>query len=133
MTQKRTLLTIESMAELSSAQPPRLSLFHPTPRRRPENQQDPIRYRNLVKELKKSLRQKHPSVETRLFGEPFATLSDDLAFWNHTLDGLAVLGGPDLFRVFQLQRPIIELAVAADSFHINPLRRFLQSVGHYQS
>jgi hypothetical protein len=45
---------------------------------------------------------------------------------------LAVLGGPDLFRVFQLQRPIIELAVVADSFHINPLRRFLQSVGRYQ-
>ncbi|MFH0998493.1 MAG: hypothetical protein V1844_23820 [Pseudomonadota bacterium] len=132
MTQKRTLLTIESLAELSSAQPPCLSLYQPTHRRRPENQQDSIRYRNLVKELKTSLRQKYPSVETQLILEPFETLSDDPVFWNHTLDGLAVLGGPDLFRVFQLQRPVIELAVVADSFHINPLRRFLQSVGRYQ-
>jgi hypothetical protein len=34
--------------------------------------------------------------------------------------------------VFQLQRTVVELAVAADSFHTKPLRRFLQSAGRYQ-
>ena len=133
MTQNRNLLTIESLAELASAhQPPCLSLYQPTHRHRPENQQDPIRFRNLVKELEASLRQKYPAVETRLLLEPFETLAHDHAFWNHTLDGLAVLGGPSLFRVFRLQRPVAELAVVADSFHTKPLRRFLQSVGRYQ-
>ncbi|MBN1569225.1 MAG: hypothetical protein JXA73_15355 [Acidobacteria bacterium] len=133
MTQKRTLLTVESLAELTSAhQPPCLSLYQPTYRNRPENQQDLIRFRNLVKGLETSLRQKYPAVDTRLLLEPFDALAQDRDFWNHTLDGLAVLGGPSLFRAFQLQRPVAELAIVADSFHIKPLRRFLQTAGRYQ-
>ncbi|MGQ0699043.1 MAG: hypothetical protein ACT4PZ_12470 [Panacagrimonas sp.] len=43
-------LTVESLAELTAAQtPPCLSLYQPTHRHRPDNQQDPIRFRNLVK------------------------------------------------------------------------------------
>ncbi len=133
MTQKSNLLTSESLAGLASVQqPPCLSLYQPTHRSGPENQQDPIRFRNLVKELEVSLRQKYSAVETRLLLESFATLAHDDAFWNHTREGLAVLGGPSLFRVFRLQRPVAELAVVADSFHTKPLRRFLQSVGHFQ-
>jgi hypothetical protein len=64
--------------------------------------------------------------------EPFEALAKDREFWNHTLDGLAVLGGLGLFQVFQLQRPVAQLAVVADSFHTKPLRRFLQSVDRYQ-
>ena len=59
-------------------------------------------------------------------------LAADAAFWNHTLDGLAVLGGPDLFNVYRLQRPVHELAVVADSFHIKPLVRIMQSADRYQ-
>jgi len=133
MTQNRNVLTIESLAELASVHPPPcLSLYQPTHRRRPENQQDPIRFRNLVKALETALRQKYSAVKTRLLLEPFEALAHDHAFWNQTLDGLAVLGGPSLFRVFRLQRPVAELAVVADSFHTKPLRRFLQSVGRYQ-
>jgi len=129
----RTLLTIESMAELASShEPPCLSLFQPTYRRYPENEQDPIRFGNLVKELDRSLRQQYSAVEARLLLQPFETLAYDHAFWNHTLDGLAVFGAPNLFRVFQLQRPLVELAIVADSFHTKPLRRFLQSAGSYQ-
>jgi len=133
MKQKWTVLTNELIAALgSSHQPPCLSLYQPTYRRHPENQQDSIRFRNLVKELETSLRRKHPDVETRLLLEPFGVLADDRDFWAHTLDGLAVLGGPGLFHVFRLQRPVAELAVVADSFHTKPLRRFLQSVDCYQ-
>ncbi|MDQ7783023.1 MAG: hypothetical protein RDU20_09100 [Desulfomonilaceae bacterium] len=76
MTQKMTLLTIESLAELASVQPPPcLSLYQPTHRRSPENQQNPIRFRNLVKELETSLRQKYPADETRLLLESFEALA----------------------------------------------------------
>jgi hypothetical protein len=124
---------MESLAELASVhQPPCLSLYQPTHRRHPENQQDPIRFRNLVKELEASLRRKYSAAETRPVLEPFDALAHDPDFWNHTLDGLAVLGGPTLFRVFRLQRPVAEFDAVADSFHIAPLRRFLQTVGRYQ-
>jgi hypothetical protein len=83
MTKKRTLLTIESLAELASVQPPPcLSLYQPTHRRSPENQQDPIRFRNLVKELETALLQKHPAVETRLLLEPFEELARDERCFN---------------------------------------------------
>jgi hypothetical protein len=133
MTQKKTLLTNQSLANLvADYQPPCLSLYQPSHRSHPENKQDPIRFRNLVKELETSLRQKYPGAETRLLLEPFEALAEDREFWNHTSDGLAVLGGPRLFQVFQLQRPVAQLAVVADSFHTKPLRRFLQSVDRYQ-
>lgn len=127
------LLTAESLAELASAQqPPCLSLYQPTHRHHPDNQQDPIRFGNLVKRLEASLLERHAPAEARQLLEPFAAIAHDRAFWGHTLDGLAVLGGPGLFRVFRLQRPVDELAIVADSFHTKPLRRFLQSVDRYQ-
>lgn len=133
MTQKRPLLTNESLVELELAhEPPCLSLYQPTHRHHPENQQDPIRFGNLVKKLEASLLQKFPDAEVRLLLKPFEALAQDRDFWNHTLDGLAVLSGASLFRVFQIQRPVAELAVVADSFHTKPLRRFLHSVGRYQ-
>jgi hypothetical protein len=133
MTQKIALLTDTLLAELpSSQQPPCLSLYQPTHRRRPENQQDPIRFRNLVRELEASLRQTYPMAQVRSRLEPFKALAQDGDFWEHTLEGLAVLGGPSLFRVFLLQRPAAELAVVADSFHTKPLRRLLQSADRYQ-
>ncbi len=133
MTQKITLLTMESLAKLAMVhQPPFLSLYQPTYRRHPENRQDPIRFGNLVKELEASLQQKYPVSVTRPLLEPFEALAHDHEFWAHTLDGLAVLGGPRLFQVFQIQRPVAELTIVADSFHTKPLRYFLQSVDRYQ-
>lgn len=132
MTQKSELLTGESLSELASGhKPPCLSLYQPTHRRYLDNQQDPIRFRNLIKQLEASLRQAYPAVETRLLLEPFEALAHDHDFWNHTLDGLVVLGAKGIFRVYKLQRPVAELAVAADSFHARPLKRILQSVDRY--
>ncbi len=100
-----TSLTKESLAELVGPQSaPCLSLYQPTHRRHPENQQDPIRFRNLVKELEASLLQAYPASKTRLLLKPFDALASDHDFWNHTLDGLAVLAAPNLFRVFRLCR-----------------------------
>ena len=133
MTQKITLPVTGSLAELAMVQqPPFLSLYQPTHRHHPENQQDPILFRNLVRELETSLRKNYPVVKARLILEPFEALAQDHDFWNHTLDGLAVLGGSSVFRVFLLQRPVPELAIVTDSFHTKPLRRFLQSVDRYQ-
>ncbi|MHC4549910.1 MAG: baeRF3 domain-containing protein [Planctomycetota bacterium] len=128
-----TSLTKESLTELLAPHPaPCLSLYQPTHRRHPENHEDPIRFRNLVKELEAYLLQAYPTTDARLLLKPFDALANDDDFWNHTLDGLAVLGAPDLFRVFRLPRPVTELVVVADSFHIKPLWQFLQSVDRYQ-
>lgn len=133
MTQRKTLLSNEALADVAAAHPaPCLSLYQATHRSHPDNQQDPIRFRNLVKALEQSLQRAYPAAAIRNLLEPFESLGADDAFWNHSMDGLAVLGGRNLFRVFQLQRTVTDLAIVADSFHTNPLRRFLQSADRYQ-
>jgi hypothetical protein len=112
--------------------PPCLSLFQPTHRDHPDNQQDSIRFKNLVKALEESLRQQFASSEIQALLEPMLALADDHEFWNCTFDGLAVLRASNMFRVYKLHRPVPELAVVADSFHTKPLLRILQSADRYQ-
>jgi peptide subunit release factor 1 (eRF1) len=78
------------------------------------------------------LRQEYGTRDIRPLLEPFETLAADESFWNHTLDGLAVLAAPGIFRVYRLQRTVPELAVVAESFHLKPLLRILQSADRYQ-
>lgn len=128
-----SLHTNELPIELpKSAQAPCLSLYQPTHRHHPDNLQDPIRFKNLLKTLEQSLRQEYPTREARPLLQPFNDLASDRDFWNHTQDGLAVLCAPDLFRIYKLQRPVPELAIVADSFHIKPLLRIVQSADRYQ-
>jgi hypothetical protein len=131
--EKMYSLTSDYAAELLGAcDPPCISLYQPTHRHHPENQQDPIRFRNLIKELEESLLRRYPAQEIRLILEPFRALADDHDFWNHALDGLAVLGARGFFRVYTLQRSVAELVVVADSFHTKPLMSNLQSADRYQ-
>jgi len=127
-----TLLNEHLIKLLDAQEPPCLSLYQGTHRRHPENQQDPIRFRNLLKALEESLRQKYATKDVTPLLEPYRVLADDADFWNHTLDGLAVFGGSAHFQVFRLQRSVGDLAIVADSFHIKPLVRILQSADRYQ-
>lgn len=128
-----TFATNELPVELPvSNHGPCLSLYQPTHRTHPDNQQDPIRFRNLVRTLEQSLTQKYRKREVRSLLEPYNDLAHQDEFWNHTQDGLAVLRAPDLLRIYKLQRPVAEFAVVAESFHTKPLLRIIQSADRYQ-
>jgi hypothetical protein len=132
---KMNQITNEFLTELAAEnqQQPRLSLYQPTHRHHPDNQQDPIRFRILVKQLEQLLlRGNHTADEVRLLLEPFEELGRDGEFWNHTQDGLGVFAAPGWFRVVALPRSVQELTIVSDSFHSKPLRRFLQSADRYQ-
>jgi hypothetical protein len=102
-----------------------------THRSHPVNLQDPIRFQNLVKQLEESLLGQYSADDVKKFLEPFETLGNDKQFWNHTLDGLAVLGSTEFFKVIRLPITVQEFAVVADSFHTKALRKYLQSVDRY--
>ena len=126
------ILTQELIQEiLTAGQAPCLSLYMPTHRSHPENLQDIIRFKNLVKQMEESLLRRYSSPEVKKQLEPFDNLVNDTVFWNHTLDGLAVLSAVELFKVITLPIAFEELAVVADSFHTKPLRQYLQSVDHF--
>jgi hypothetical protein len=111
---------------------PCISLYQPTHRHHPDNKKDPICYRNLLGEMEKSLLQKYPTQEVRTLMEKFQALAHDNGFWNHRTDGLAILSSPGKFQVFDLQRTVPQLVVVAETFHIKPLLRILQSADRYQ-
>jgi hypothetical protein len=122
------LLTKELVQELLAAeQAPCLSIYMPTHRTHPENLQDLILFKNLIRQMKESLLQKYSAGEVQKHLEPFETLAEDDKTWNHTFDGLAVFSTTGLFKVVGVHKTFEELAIVADSFHTKPLRQYLQS------
>jgi hypothetical protein len=117
---------------LAAHEPPCVTLYQPTHRHRPDNQQDPIRYRNLLRDMETSLRQGYAARDVTGIMGRFQALSRDSAFWNHRSNGLAILGSAQRFDVLDLQQPVRELLVVADSFHVKPLYRILQSADRFQ-
>jgi hypothetical protein len=124
--------TGDLVALLAPQEPPCISLYQPTHRHYPDNQQDPILFKNLVKRVEESLRKEYPTRDVRGLLEPLHALAQDSLHWRHTLDGLAVLASPGALRVYHTQRPMPELAVVADSFLVKPLLRYLQSADRFQ-
>ena len=128
------MLALQDLKELLSAGRvgPCVSIYLPTHRQHPDNQQDPIRFRNLVKQAASSLQHHRSAGQAASSLVMFHALGDDTEFWNHTTEGLAVFGAPDLFRVVRLQRSMPELAIVAGSFHVKPLLRIVQSADRFQ-
>jgi len=126
------LLTKELVQELLSAnQAPCLSLYMPTHQKHPENLQDIILFKKLVRQMEESLMQKYSAKEIQEYLEPLEAIVNDNNIWNHTLEGLAVFSAEGIFKVVRLHKSVEELAIVADSFHTKPLRHYLQSLDHF--
>jgi len=126
------LLTKKLIQQLLAAdQTPCLSLYMPTHRTHPENLQDSILFKNLVRQMKESLLQKYSADEAQKHLEPFEALAEDSTTWNHTFNGLAVFSTTGLFKVVGVHKSFEELALVADSFHTKPLWQYYQSLDHF--
>ncbi len=112
---------------------PFISLYQPTHRHSPENQQDPIRFKNLVREIEVSLKEKYPKKEIKPIMDTFIRLSEDKEFWNYTNEGLAVLYAEGQAIIYKLNRTVKELVVVGENFHIKPLIRNFQSADRYHA
>jgi hypothetical protein len=58
-------------------------------------------------------------------------MGHDEKFWRQRQDGVAVLGSPDAFHVFDLRRPAPERVIVGETFHIKPLLRIVQSADQF--
>lgn len=109
-----------------------LSLYMPTHRTHPENLQDPIRFKSLIKKLEDSLMRECEREEAEKLLKPFEEIGRNSDFWNHTLNGIAIFSTSKFTETVNLPVPVEELAVVADSLHTKPLLKYLQSVDRYQ-
>jgi len=109
-----------------------VSLFMPTHRRGRETEQDPIRFRNLLREVEERLQDKGlRSPDVREILKPVERLVQEPGFWRHQSDGLAVFFTAEEFHYYRLPLPFEELVVISDHFHRRPLLPFFASDGHF--
>src|SRR5690625_1731548 len=72
-----------------------ISLYQPTHRHIPENQQDLIRFKNLMQKVEQSLSEKYDKREIEQRMKPFYELGEDVDFWRHAREGLAIFASVD--------------------------------------
>lgn len=105
-----------------------VSLYMPAHRAGGETEQDPIRFKNLLRQAEERLlTEGMRSAEVRNFLKEPQRLLQDQSFWRHQSDGLALFYSEDIFHFFRLPIRFTELVVIADRFHVKPLLPILTS------
>lgn len=121
---------LESLME--HREDPCVSIYSPMVKAGPETQQNPIRFKNLVRQAESALRERgldEKEAETLL--APAIDLIDDHPFWQHQATGFAAFLSGGLVRWYRLPIEVRELAVVEDRFHLKPLLPFLSGDGRF--
>jgi hypothetical protein len=127
-----SFLSRDELRMLTDAEGPCVSLFMPTDRSGAQNQQAHVRLKNLAREAKERLLGNglgKSEVESIL--EPAGRFLDDVEFWQHLGDGLAIFLARGFYRRFRLPLDVVELVVTADRFHLAPLLPLMSGDGRF--
>ena len=122
--------TILSLIE--QAGNPSISIYLPTHEKGEQVQQDPIRFKNLLKETEQKLKDhevKQAKIDA-LLEEP-KKLLDQPIFWQHADKGLAVFVTEDTFEYFRVPLDFKERVLVEDHFLITPLIPMITLDGSY--
>ncbi len=106
----------------------KLSIYMPTHRTAPDNKQDPLRFKNLLKEVEKKL-EGNPHQKSIL--EKLEDLAMDLDFWIYNKDGLVILMNEKEMFIYRLNRKVKDLVYYGDYFYLKPLIMNYQSDHQY--
>lgn len=109
-----------------------VSIYAPMVKAGPETQQNPIRFKNLVRQASDALEQRGKTTqETDELLAPATALIDDTPFWQHQSGGLALFVADGFFRYFRVPLDLRELAVVEERFHVKPLLPLLSGDGRF--
>lgn len=126
------LLSIEELKTLAeNPQPPCISLYMPMQKAGPEIRQNPIRFKNLIREAEErldALEMRHTEVVNLL--QPAKEL-DTTNFWEHQDYGLVIFISPNVFRYYCLPIEFPELVVVGEQFHLKPLLHLINNDGSF--
>jgi len=107
---------------LKEHQSPCISIYMPTHQKGSEVEQDPIRFKNMMKQAENTLQEKgfqEPEINKLL--KPANDLLKDSYFWRYQSDGLAVFLSPEDFHYYRLPLSFDEHAIVTNRFFIKPL------------
>jgi hypothetical protein len=125
-----SLLSIDELKKLVE-QPTGMcvSIYMPTCRLGQETQQNPIRFKNLIRQAEELLVENGLSEsEARKFLQPSQDI-DDYDFWQHQNNGLAIFISEGVFHYYCLPLDFAELVVVTEHFHLKPLLPLLTNDG----
>ncbi|MBD2295780.1 hypothetical protein H6G06_20450 [Anabaena sphaerica FACHB-251] len=126
------LLSIDELKTLvENPQSPSVSVYMPTQKAGAEIRQNPIRFKNLIREAEQRLEAmgiRH--TEAVNFLQPAMEL-DRGNFWEHQDQGLVIFISPNLFRYYCLPVEFPELVVVNEQFHIKPLLNLINNDGKF--
>jgi hypothetical protein len=126
-------ITREELKELSvHTGKPCVSLFMPAFRAGRDTEQNPIRFKNLVKEAENRLSASgiRPA-EIQDLLKTARSLVDDPLFWQRQGDGLAVFLTEGLTKMYRLPVAFHESAVTGRRFHLTPLLPYFAGEGRF--
>ena len=109
-----------------------VSIYMPTHRLGQEQQQDPVRLKNLLAEAEAKLLAnglRRPKV--RQLMQPAEELLWDKEFWQHQSDGLAIFLSNDYFVRYRLPSGFEPRLIITKRFHTKPLFPLLNRVGKF--
>lgn len=110
---------------------PCVSLYMPMQKAGPEVRQNPIRFKNLIREAEERLKAMEiRPTEAVDFLQPAKEL-DTAAFWEHQDHGLVIFVSPETFRYYQLPVEFEELVVVSEQFHLKPLLPLINNDGRF--
>jgi len=110
-----------------------VSIYMPTEVSGKETQQNAIRFKNLVRSAEQRIVDQEllrPREATDLL-RPLHELIEDVPFWQHQREGLAVFISRKLFRRYRVPIRFRELAEVKNRFHLKPLLRLLSCDGEF--
>jgi hypothetical protein len=111
--------------------PPCVSITLPTHRSLTEAQQDPIRFKNLLRHAEEELAGRLKSRDARALLEPARELLRNELFWLPKTYGLAVFAAPNFFEWYRDAARFPERVTVSDRIHIKPLLPLLGADGRY--
>ena len=85
----------------------------------------------MVESVEKSIQRTRRVAEALPLIEKLRGLASNQRFWTQRRDGLAVLASPTEFYAFDVRPPVPTAAIVADSFHLKPLLRTVQSADRF--
>lgn len=119
-------------AILADESDPKVTLYVPTHRDTNYNEEDKIRFGNLIRTVEKKLANTADRKTTEEIVESLKVMKDDRFLWNQRLNGFCIFANKDQIVVYVLQNPVHEMAIVGQRFHKKPLIRDFQGLDEYQ-
>jgi hypothetical protein len=127
-----TIFALDELKNLvQNSQYPCVSLYLPMEKIGGDTRQNPIRFKNLIREAESRLDElglRH--AETVNLLQPVMEL-DNTDFWENQVQGLVIFTSPNLFRYYCLPISFPQLVVVGKNFHIKPLLNLINNDGKF--